>query len=113
MATHPEKDLQSDIEAIRADIAALTDTVGKLASEAVKAQAAFTKDAKRAAKAAGRVGEEMWEEAQQLGSNGMDAATDAAHAGVASLEAQIKRSPVSAVLIALGIGFVVGLLGHK
>ena len=31
---HPEKDLQTDIEAIRADIAALTDTVGKLASEA-------------------------------------------------------------------------------
>ena len=27
MATHSEKDLQSDIEAIRADIAALTDTV--------------------------------------------------------------------------------------
>jgi ElaB/YqjD/DUF883 family membrane-anchored ribosome-binding protein len=113
MATHPEKDLQTDIEAIRADIAALTDTVGKLASEAVKAQAAFAKDAKKAAKAAGAVGGEMWEEAQQLGADGFDVATDAAHVGMASLENQIKRNPVNAVLIALGVGFLVGLVGHK
>jgi ElaB/YqjD/DUF883 family membrane-anchored ribosome-binding protein len=113
MANSPEKDFQNDIEALRADIAALTDTVGKLASEAVKAQAAFAKDARTAAKAAGRVGEEMWEEAQQLGADGYDAAADAAGAGMATLENQIKRSPVSAVLIALGIGFVVGILGHK
>jgi ElaB/YqjD/DUF883 family membrane-anchored ribosome-binding protein len=113
MATHPEKDLQTDIEAIRADISALTDTVGKLASEAMKAQAAFTKDAKKAAKAAGRIGEEVWEEAQQLGADGVDAATDAAQAGMASLEKQIKRNPVNAVLIALGVGFLVGFIGHK
>jgi ElaB/YqjD/DUF883 family membrane-anchored ribosome-binding protein len=113
MATSPEKDFQHDLEALRADIAALTDTVGKLAAEAVKAQAAFAKDARNAAKAAGRVGEEMWEEAQQLGADSVEAAGDAAQAGIASLESQIKRSPVSAVLIALGIGFVVGILGHK
>jgi ElaB/YqjD/DUF883 family membrane-anchored ribosome-binding protein len=113
MATSPDKDFQNDIESLRSDIAALTDTVGKLASEAVKAQAAFAKDARKAAKAAGKVGEEMWEEAQQLGADGLDAAGDAAQAGIASLESQIKRSPMSAVLIALGIGFVVGILGHK
>ena len=113
MATHPEKDLQSDVEALRADIAALTDTVGKLASEAVKAQAAFTKDAKKAAKAAGAVGGEMWDETMQLGSDAADAVGDAAHVGMASLENQIKRNPVNAVLIALGVGFLVGLVGHK
>ncbi len=113
MAANPEKDLQTDIEAIRADIAALTDTVGKLANEAVKAQAAFGKNVKAAAKGATRVGEEMWEETQQLGADAADAATDAAQAGVASLESQIRRNPMSAVLVALGIGFVVGLLGHK
>ena len=113
MATHPEKDLQSDVEALRADIAALTDTVGKLASEAVKAQAAFAKDAKKAAKAAGAVGGEMWDETMQLGSDAVDTVGDAAHVGMASLENQIKRNPVNAVLIALGVGFLVGLVGHK
>ena len=113
MATTPEKDLQHDIEAIRADIAALTDAVGKLASEAVKAQAAIAKDMKKAAKNAGHVGAEMWEDTVQLGSDTADAAADAAHAGMATLESQIKRNPMSAVLVALGIGFVVGLIGHK
>lgn len=110
---NPEKDFQDDIAALRADIAALTDTVGKLASEALKAQAAFTKDAKKAAKAAGRIGGEAWEEAQQLGADGMDAAADAAQAGIATLEGQIKRNPVSSVLIALGVGFLVGILGSR
>lgn len=113
MAASPEKDFQNDLDALRADIAALSDTVGKLASEAVKAQAAFAKDARKAAKAAGKVGAEMWDETQQLGADSYDAAADAAQAGMATLENQIKRSPVSAVLIALGIGFVIGLIGTR
>jgi ElaB/YqjD/DUF883 family membrane-anchored ribosome-binding protein len=110
---NPEKDFQDDLAAIRADIAALTDTVGKLGNEALKAQAAFAKDAKKAAKRASGLGEEMWEEAQQLGSDAAGAAGDAAQAGMATLERQIKQSPVSAVLIALGIGFLVGILGSR
>jgi ElaB/YqjD/DUF883 family membrane-anchored ribosome-binding protein len=110
---NPEKDFQDDISAIRADIAALTDTVGKLAAEASKAQAAFAKDVKKAAKSAGRIGSEAWEEAAQLGADTAEAAGDAAQAGMASLEKQIRQKPFNAVLIALGIGFVVGLLGHR
>ena len=113
MATSPESDFHKDLAAIRADIAALTDTIGKLAAEATTAQAAIKKDVRKAAKNAGHVGEEMWEETVQLGSDTADAAADAAHASMASLETQIKRNPVSAVLIALGIGFVVGILGNK
>ena len=41
IATKPENDLQTDLEAIRSDIAALTENVGKLATEASKAQAAM------------------------------------------------------------------------
>jgi ElaB/YqjD/DUF883 family membrane-anchored ribosome-binding protein len=108
-----EKDFQDDLAAIRADISVLTDTVGKLASEAVKAQAAFTKDAKKTAKRVGGLGEEMWAETQQLGSDTAEAAGDAAQAGMATLERQIKQNPVSAVLIALGIGFIVGIVGSR
>jgi ElaB/YqjD/DUF883 family membrane-anchored ribosome-binding protein len=113
MTTSAEKDFQKDIEALRADISALTDTVGKLATEAVKAQKAFGGGMKSAAKGASKVGEEFWEETQQLGADAAEAASDAAQAGVASLEGQIRRNPMSAVLIALGVGFVVGILGHK
>lgn len=68
---------------------------------------------KKAAKNAGHVGEEIWEETIQLGSDTAEAATDATRVGMASLETQIKRNPVSAVIIALGVGFVVSLLGNK
>jgi ElaB/YqjD/DUF883 family membrane-anchored ribosome-binding protein len=38
---------------------------------------------------------------------------DAPAAGLAMIENEIKRNPLNAVLIALGIGFVAGLLGRK
>jgi len=113
LAANPEKDFQEDITALRADIAALTDTVGKLAAEAAKAQSAFAKDVKKAAKGAARVGEEAWDETVQLGADARDAAVDAAGAGMATIERQIREKPINAVLIALGIGFLVGLVGRK
>jgi ElaB/YqjD/DUF883 family membrane-anchored ribosome-binding protein len=113
LATNPDKDLNDDLAAVRADVAALSDTVSKLAAEALKAQAAFAKDVKKAAQAAGRVGEEAWDETMQLGSDAAETVTDAAQAGMDSLENQIRQKPFNAVLIALGIGFVVGFLGRK
>ena len=62
MATTPEKDFQNDLDALRADIAALTDTVGSLAAQAAKAEAAVTKGVKKAAKGAIGTGEDMLEE---------------------------------------------------
>ena len=111
MATVPEKDFQTDLEAIRADIAALTENVGKLANEASKAQAAMTKTVKRAAKASAGIGAKMWDEATGLGHDTTGAVADAAYAGMSNIEKQIKQNPVSAVLFALGIGFVAGLIG--
>jgi ElaB/YqjD/DUF883 family membrane-anchored ribosome-binding protein len=112
MAT-PEKDFQNDIETLKADIAALTDTVGKLANEASKAQAAMGKTMRKAAKGAANIGEEAWDEAVNFGHDAADAARDATQAGVSSLEKQIRANPLNAVLLALGVGFVVGLVGRK
>ena len=57
MVTTPEKDFQKDLEALRADIAALTDTVGSLAAQAAKAEAAIAKNVRKAAKGAAGTGE--------------------------------------------------------
>jgi ElaB/YqjD/DUF883 family membrane-anchored ribosome-binding protein len=112
MAT-PEKEFQSDVETLKADIAALTETVGKLAGEASKAQAAMGKTMRKAARGAANVGEEAWDEAVNLGQDAADAARNATYAGVSSLERQIKANPLNAVLLALGVGFVIGLFGKK
>jgi ElaB/YqjD/DUF883 family membrane-anchored ribosome-binding protein len=113
MVSTPEKDFQNDLAAIRADVAALADTVGKLAVEAGKAQAAMTKTVRQTARKAVNGGHDIWDETSALGHDTAEAAVDAAHAGISSIEKEIKRNPVGAVLVALGIGFLVGTLGHK
>jgi ElaB/YqjD/DUF883 family membrane-anchored ribosome-binding protein len=113
MAATPEQEFQKDLDTIRADIAALTDTVGKLATEASKAQAAMAKTARAAGKKAAGIGEEMWDEAMQLGQDTAEAASHAAAAGVSTLEKEIRRNPFTSVLIALGVGFLVGVVGRK
>ena len=108
-----EHDLRKDLEALRADISGLTDTVGKLATEAGKAQAAMAKTVKRAVKNAAGVGEEIWDEVAEMGEDTANAARHAAQAGATALENEIKRNPLLSVLIALGAGLVVGMLRRK
>jgi ElaB/YqjD/DUF883 family membrane-anchored ribosome-binding protein len=111
MAT--DKDFQKDMEAIRADLAALADTVNRLASETADVHAKVKKNFKKAAKQATNVGEQFAEDAKHLGGHAAEAAADAASAGMASLEDQIKRHPLTAVLGALGAGFLLGVMGRK
>src|ERR1700680_3317385 len=90
------KDFQHDFDAIRADVSALTDTVGKLASEAVNA--AVGKKPGKAGNGMRRARDEMREGTYELGDDLMGAA-----------EHEISRHPMRSVLIALGVGVAVGL----
>jgi len=105
-----EKDIQKDIEAIRADIAALSDTLGRLASAVHDARSTMRDSMKTAAKDAAKetagAGEELFADTVKLGS-------DTADAAVSSLDAIIRRNPITAVLTALGIGFLLGMMGRR
>ena len=94
------KDFQHDFDAIRADVSALTDTVGKLASEAVNA--AVGKNPGKTRKRLRRAEDEMWEGTRELGDDVMGAA-----------EHEISRHPMRSVLIALGVGIAVGLFAFR
>ncbi len=89
-------DVMAELEVLRADMRKLAETLGEVA--AVKAQAAndAAADAMTQAKAAG---ERQLARAKDMAST---AATDA--------EEMIKANPASAVAIAAGAGFVVGML---
>ena|SRR5665213_1082818 len=97
MAATDEKDFHHDVDAIRADISALADTVGKLASERIN-----TARGKKTGKRSQRAGDDMWEGTHELGADVIGAA-----------EHLITRSPRRAVLVALGVGFVVALLTFR
>ena len=108
-----EKDLQKDLEAVRADIAALTQAVGRLGADTADMRAALTRNISGTGKDAGEAGERLVSDAMKLGGDTAEAAADAARVGMSSLEAEIKRNPISAVLTALGIGFVIGVVGRR
>lgn len=108
-----EKDLADHLERIRADIGSLSETVSQLVSDTAGIQATLKRRATNAAKQAAAFGEEVVHEAGELGSEAMHAAARTANAAVHGVEAQIERNPLTAVLVALGFGFAIGLLSRK
>jgi ElaB/YqjD/DUF883 family membrane-anchored ribosome-binding protein len=93
-----------------ADIAALSDTVARLASEgADSARSQFRDSAGRAVRGANAAGEQLYQDAAALGRD----AAKTAHIATAEIESQIARNPIATVLIALGIGFAVGVLSRR
>jgi ElaB/YqjD/DUF883 family membrane-anchored ribosome-binding protein len=92
-------DLNVDLAALRADIARLSDTVAAM----MRAQA----DAAGAA-VRGAVGDAR-DQLSQAASNAQDSAFGAA----ADLERRIEKNPLTAVLIAAGIGMALGMMSKS
>ncbi len=113
MAARAEEDLAEHIERIRSDIAALTQTVSQLASDTAGIQATLRSRVNRAATQAAEGGGDSLGEASALGEEAVEAAARGATAAVDTIETQIARNPLTAVLIALGFGFAVGLMSRK
>ena len=113
MATRADEDPAAHFERIRADIAALSETVAQLVTDTAGIQATLKRRVNAAAKQAAQAGGDMLGEATALGEEAMEAAARGATAAVDTIETQIARNPLTAVLIALGFGFAVGLLSRK
>ena len=113
MASNPEKDLADSLERIRSDIAALGQTVGQLASDTAGIQATLKKRVSSAAKQAAAMGEEMLDEATDMGTEAMHAAARTATSMVDSAETQIARNPLTSVLVALGLGLALGIISRR
>jgi ElaB/YqjD/DUF883 family membrane-anchored ribosome-binding protein len=111
MAT--EKDLADHLETIRKDIASLSETVGQLVSDTAGIQASLKKRVSAAARQATAAGEQIVAEAAEMGNDAMHIAAREASAAVNSVEREIARNPLTAVLIALGAGFAIGLMSRK
>ncbi|UYQ73576.1 hypothetical protein OF122_07425 [Pelagibacterium flavum] len=88
----PAKDLDAEIAALREDVAAITATLG----DVVKYRTGEAKtEARRLRKSAERKGEETLEQVQ-----------DSFEAAEGELKTMIREKPISSVLIAAGIGYV-------
>src|ERR1700691_1372081 len=92
-------DLSADLDALRADIARLSDTMAGL----VRAQANSAGAAVRGA--VGDAREQLAQAANQAQERALGAAAD--------LERRIERNPLTAVLIAAGIGIALGMMSKS
>jgi ElaB/YqjD/DUF883 family membrane-anchored ribosome-binding protein len=113
MAASADKDLAEHLETIRADIASLSETVSQLVSDTAGIQATLKRKVNNAARHATAAGEHLVEEVAEMGSEAMHAAARGAEAAVGSVESQIERNPLTAVLLALGFGLAIGLISRK
>ena len=105
-----ETDLGQNFDQLRSDIAALTETVARLASEGVAgAKSQIRASAGRAARGANVAGEQLFQDAAALGRD----AADTAHVASAQIEYQIARNPITTILVALGIGFAIGVMSRR
>lgn len=98
------------LDQLRADIAALSETVVRLAAEGTTSARSQIRDSTdRAARGASVAGEQIYRNAAVLGRD----AANAAHIVTAQIESQITRNPVTIVLIALGLGFAAGIMSRR
>lgn len=91
--------LQSQIETLKADLASVSSTLSELLKASAREGRA---SAERAAEHYVRQGRQQ-----------ADAAMKEAHAYGEALEGHITRNPFSAVLVALGLGFLIGLMSRR
>ena len=98
------------LDQLRADIAVLSETVARLASEgAASARSQIKDSAARASRGASAAGDQLYQNAAALGRD----AADTAHIATAQIESQIARNPLAAVLVALGLGFAIGAMSRR
>jgi ElaB/YqjD/DUF883 family membrane-anchored ribosome-binding protein len=95
----PASDLAADLAALRADVGRLTDTIARLVGLQTDSASAAVR---------GAVGDAR-DQLSQAASQAQDRALGAA----ADLEKRIERSPLTAVLIAAGVGMALGMLSRS
>jgi ElaB/YqjD/DUF883 family membrane-anchored ribosome-binding protein len=98
-AERDAENLTQQIETLKADLAAISATLADLVKDSAReGRATIEKTADRYMREARRQA---------------DTAVEGARAYGEALEGQITRNPFSAVLVALGLGFLVGLMSRR
>ena len=99
MSKNSEGDVTADLAAIREDVARLAETISKLLQRQTEAAGAGVSEA---------VGD-----AKDKIANTAGEARDRARSASGEIEASIERNPLTAVLIAFGVGMWLGMMSRS
>jgi ElaB/YqjD/DUF883 family membrane-anchored ribosome-binding protein len=103
-------DISKHLERLQSDFATLSATVTRLASEGVaSAQSQIGDSATKAINGASAGGHQIYKDAATLGRD----AANMASAANGQIETKIARNPLTSVLVALGVGFAIGLVSRR
>ena len=94
-----DESLEAQIETLKADLSAIRATLAELLKSGVRQGRAKAEHAA--------------EDYLKQGQEQADAAMESARAFGEALEGQITKNPITAVLIALGLGYFIGSLGRR
>lgn len=103
--------LKKDLAALRGDVTTLSETSASTAREGIQAIMDAAKEA--TAQAREKITQEAEHLADKVRQGAQDVAQKAKQTGTAALEEveqQVRERPLTSVLTALGVGFVVGML---
>ena len=106
-------DVPGHLASIKQDVSELLRTVAKLASETDLIKKGLGNRYDEAAKVAATAGDWIMDRAESLGGDAVQIAERGGVAAMTELRAQIRRNPLIAVLIALGLGVAVSLVGRR
>jgi phage-related tail protein len=112
MRNNSPRDIQQHIEAMRRDIDRMARAVNRIAKEGGRARAAMAKTAARATKTARASGDEVWEEALNLGADAGRASISSIQSGAGMLGTWL-RSPLGMLIALAGIGLLSRRLFHR
>ncbi|MEP0322079.1 DUF883 family protein [Bauldia litoralis] len=113
MATTTDKEMSENLDKLRADIAALSATVKTLVSDTSGIQSTLKKKFDETTQQASSMGERIIKDATGMGNDALAAAAKQASSTIDEVEVKITKNPFASVLIALGVGFAVGLLNRR
>lgn len=110
MANNTENSVNSEIETMRNEIKGLTDSVADLVRRETERARTNVKGI------ADNVADSVSSAAHSVGSTGQRLAADAqegVRTAASKVEQCIEKNPVQSVLIAAGVGFVLGLMSRR
>ncbi len=99
MSKNTEGDVAADLAALRQDVARLAETIGKVLQHQTQA--------------AGVAASEAVGDAKDKVADTAAGARDFTRAASGEIEASIERNPLTAVLIAFGVGMWLGMMGRS
>jgi ElaB/YqjD/DUF883 family membrane-anchored ribosome-binding protein len=107
------KTVEEDIQALRADITALAESMSHISSGAANAGKAAKNGVDKGLHGVAGATHDFMADAGRLTGHSAEAAQEAANNVSSLLAGEIKRNPFVAVAAALCVGFVAGIAQHR